>query len=32
VTTLVYRFTTSGDLLVDFWNDVDEILKEEGVP
>jgi hypothetical protein len=27
-----YQFTSPGDLLVDFWNDVEEILKEEGVP
>lgn len=27
-----YEFQSPGDLLEDFWSDVDAILKEEGVP
>jgi hypothetical protein len=27
-----YKFTSPEQLLVDFWNDVELILKEEGVP
>lgn len=29
---LSYQFRTPGDLLVDFWNDVEAILRKEGVP